>query len=100
MTATKTLSASDVERVAKQHHIDLWHEQFALDEFRAGVNAEIERRGGPPVTEEQCSQIARAVLENLRRVPHYYHTEVDRAHSAAKDGYAAEFGPAGDRPDW
>jgi hypothetical protein len=100
MTATRTLSASDVERVAKRHHIDLWHENFALDEFRAGMNAEIERRGGPPVTEEQCSQIARTVLENLRKVPQYYHPEVEKIRAKARDGFPTEFGPAGDRPDW
>jgi len=99
MAVAKTLSAADVERVARLHHVDLWHEHFALDEFQAGVNAEIERSGGPPVTEEQCSKIARTVLENLRKAPHYYHQEVEREHPR-DEGYPTEFGPLGNRPDW
>jgi hypothetical protein len=99
MASPRTLTAADVERVAKRHHVDLWHEHFALDEFRAGVNAEIQRSGGPPVTEEQCSKIARTVLENLRKAPHYYHQEVEREHPR-DEGYPTEFGPLGNRPDW
>jgi hypothetical protein len=99
MAVAKTLSTADVERVARLHHVDLWHENFALDEFRAGVNAEIERSGGAPVTEEQCSKIARTVLENLRRAPHYYHQGVEKAHTES-DGPPTAPGALGDRPDW
>jgi hypothetical protein len=46
-------------------------EAFSLDDFRAGMDAEL--KAGPEApTVEQCAAVGRTVLSHLREKPDYY----------------------------
>lgn len=75
MTAKPEFSTEEALRIAHDLGLDLAHESFDLEQFRVGLNVELEhgrRDPGTNVTNDDPVVTGKIALAHLRELPDYY----------------------------
>lgn len=75
MKARPRFTADEARRIADKLGLDLAHEPFDLEEFRMGLDVELEHGRRDPetnVTDDDPMMTAKIALAHLRELPDYY----------------------------
>jgi len=75
MTGRDRFSAEEAARIATELGIDFPAEGFDLEQFRAGMDVELEHGARDPetnVTDDDAITTGRIALAHLREIPDYY----------------------------
>jgi hypothetical protein len=96
MPVRSTFDPDEALRVATSLGLDLGSEPFSLDEFRRGMEVELEHGRRDPatnVTGDDPLTTGKIALAHLREIPDYY-TRLDRMEMEAEAEQAATVDPA------
>ncbi|MEK6208196.1 MAG: DUF5661 family protein [Chloroflexota bacterium] len=75
MEAKRTFTSEEAERIAAEIGLDFTRESFDLEQFRMGLDVELEhgrRDVGTNVTDDDPTVTGKIALAHLRELPDYY----------------------------
>jgi hypothetical protein len=96
MSVRSTFDAAEAQRVATALGLDFANEPFPLEEFRRGMDVELEHGRRDPatnVTGDDPVTTGKIALAHLREFPDYY-TRLDRMEKEAETELAEKLDPA------
>lgn len=96
MPVRSTFDADEALRVATSLGLDFAAEPFSLEEFRRGMDVELEHGRRDPatnVTGDDPLTTGKIALAHLREIPDYY-TRLDRMEAEAEAELAEKLDPA------
>jgi hypothetical protein len=96
MSAKSSFSLHEAALIAEQLGIDLAREHFRLEDFRAGLDVELEHGSRNPetnVTGDDPLTTGRIALAHLREIPDYY-VRLRQMELEAEDARAEALDPA------